>query len=163
MAEYVNKLKVAAEVSQPNEEPAEGLFSLAPTMRFRAGPETLLERLNAPDRVLPFQRRSDDSVVLYNRLEIAWVAAGAGVSSEQICPGTFHVTREEKVQIRLRDGGELEGLLRMEMPEHYNRASDFMNAEEDFFPLVTSRGIVLVNKRHVASMRLFESSPAPTT
>jgi hypothetical protein len=161
MAEYVHKLKVGARLQQPGEEPLDGFLSLAPTMRFREGPETLLERLNALDRVIPFHLRADQAVLLVNRVEIAWVAAGPGVGPERICPASYRVTREERVRLRLRDGTDLEGLLRMEMPEWYNRASDFMNADEDFFPLVTDAGIVLVNKRHVASTRLFETSPAP--
>lgn len=161
MAQYVQKLKIATRLGQPGEEPIEGFISLAPNARFRDGPETLLEHLNADHRVIPFHRRDDDAVLLINRLEIAWVAAGATVEPERVCPRPFHVTREERVRVRLRDGSEIEGLLRMEMPEWHNRASDFMNGEEDFFPLATREGVVLINKRHVANTRLFESSPAP--
>jgi hypothetical protein len=49
----------------------------------------------------------------------------------------------------------------MELPEMLNRASDFLNGEEDFFPLVTNHGIVLLNKQRVLYTRAYESSPLP--
>jgi hypothetical protein len=49
----------------------------------------------------------------------------------------------------------------MELPETLNRASDFLNGEEDFFPLVTKQGIVLLNKHRVLYTRVYESSPLP--
>lgn len=161
MAEYVRKLRVAAFVSQAGEEPLEGFFALAPQAEFHDGPETLLERLNAPDRVIPFERPGDGSVVLFNRLEIEWVLPGPNVSVDLLCPRTFHVTREERVSLLLGGGDALDGLLRMEMPEYFNRASDFLNGPEHFFPLVTERGVVLVNKLAVINTRLYEGSPRP--
>ena len=161
MAEYIRKLRVAAHVSQAGEEPLEGFFSLAPRAEFHEGPETLLERLNAPDRVVPFERDSDEAVVLLNRLEIEWVLPGPNARADLLCPRTFRVTREERVCVQLGGGEALDGLLRMELPEYFNRASDFLNGPEHFFPLVTERGIVLVNKLAVLNTRLYETSPRP--
>lgn len=163
MAEYVDKLRVVALVSEPGEEAVEGVFALNPQAQFHDGPETLLERLNSTDRVIPFQRSEDDAVLLLNRLEIEWVLPAPNESKELICPQTYRVTREEHIRVRLRSGEALEGLLRMELPEWFNRASDFLNGPEHFFPLVTERGVVLVNKLCVLSTRLFETSPEPVT
>jgi hypothetical protein len=49
----------------------------------------------------------------------------------------------------------------MELPEHLNRISDFINQTDDFFPLATRSGVLLINKARIASLRLFESSPPP--
>ena len=89
--------------------------------------------------------------------------ARAGFDPEWVCPPTYSVTREERVSVRFRSGLELEGLLRMELPEMLNRASDFLNGPEDFFALMTADGVVLVNKRAVFDTRVYESSPLPLT
>ena len=49
----------------------------------------------------------------------------------------------------------------LDLPEHLNRISDFLNLPEDFFVLVRPRSILLLNKARLASARLFESSPRP--
>jgi len=163
VAEYVDKLRVVAFVSQQGQEAVEGVFALTPQAQFHDGPETLLERLNSTDRVIPFQRSEDDAVLLLNRIEIEWILSARNVAPELICPPTYRVTREEHIRLRLRSGEALEGLLRMELPEWFNRASDFLNGPEHFFPLVTERGVVLVNKLCVMSTRLYEVSPEPVT
>jgi len=161
LAEFIPKLRIAVRIAQPGREPTTGFFSLAPQAQFHEGPETLLERLNTPDRVLPFQRHADNAVVLISRLELEWVATGPGVNEDWICPPTFAVTREERVRVRFKSGDEIEGLLRMELPELVNRASDFLNGSEDFFALVTTDGVRLVNKHAVLDTRVYESSPLP--
>ena len=161
MSEYVRKLRVAVTVSQAGEdEPFEGLIALAVRAQFHAGPETLLERLNASDRVIPVERDGDD-VFLFNRLEIEWVLPGADVTADLLGPEVVDGTREERVRLRLRSGERLEGMLQIDLPDYLNRVSDFMNGPEHFFPLVTDQGIYFVNKLAVLSARLYESSPEP--
>ena len=159
MGEYVDKLLVNAWVKVPGEEPVEGFFALNPNAQFHEGPETLLERLNSADRVIPFERRSDDSILLLNRLEIEYVRPHPNALPMLICPG--RVNREERVGVRLKSGDAMIGLLRMELPDWFNRASDFLNGPEHFFPLATDQGVVLVNKLCVITTRLYEASPAP--
>jgi hypothetical protein len=161
MPEYVNKFRAAVVICQVGQEQMEGSLSLAPQAEFHPGPETLLERLNTRDRVLPFHRREDGAVLLLSRLELEWVASGRGVARDLVCPPTYRVTREERVRVCFTSGQEIEGLLQMELPETLNRASDFMNGEEDFFPLVTPQGIYILNKQRVLYARVFESSPRP--
>jgi hypothetical protein len=161
LAEFIPKLRVSVRVAQPGLSPTEGYFSLAPHAEFHSGPETVLERLNTRDRVVPFQRHADSATMLLSRHELEWVAIGPGVNEEWICPPTFAVTREERVRVRMRSGEEIEGLLRMELPELVNRASDFLNGPDDFFALVTADGVRLVNKHAVLDTRVYESSPLP--
>lgn len=161
MPEFIPKLRVAVRIAQPGQEPTAGFFSLAPQAEFHEGPETVLERLNVRDRVIPFQRHSDSAMILLSRLELEWVAIGPSVNEDWICPPTFAITREERVRVRFKSGEEIEGLLRMELPELVNRASDFLNGQDDFFALVTSDGVRLVNKLAVLDTRVFESSPLP--
>jgi hypothetical protein len=161
VAEYIQKLRITVRISQPGQEPVQGFLSLAPQAEFHHGPETLLERLNARDRVIPFQRYEDGAVFLVSRLDLEWVAAGRIVDHDLVCPRTYRVTREERVHVRLKSGPEFDGLIQMELPENFNRASDFLNGPDDFFPLVTENGVLLVNKLAVLDTRLFESSPLP--
>jgi len=163
MPEYVEKIRVAVKLCMSGQEPMGGQLSLSPSAQFHAGPETLLERLNAHDRVIPFHRSEDDAVLLVSRIDIDWVAPGRGVDAELVCPRTYIVTREERVRVCLQGGEEIDGLLRMELPEMLNRASDFLNAADDFFPIATKKGVCLVNKLRVSSTRVYESSPAPLT
>ena len=161
MPEYVSKLRAAVVVCQVGQEQMEGTLSLSPQAEFHHGPETILERLNARDRILPFHRHHDGTVLLLTRLELEWVAAGRGVERDLVCPPTYQVTREERVQVRFTSGNEMVGLLQMELPETLNRASDFLNGEEDFFPLVTEKGIVVINKHRVLYTRVYQTSPLP--
>lgn len=161
MPNIVKKNHVPARVTQPGMEHLIGTFALAPRARSHEGPETLLELLNSPLRVIPFVRAADDAVLLLTRLGIDWVEADADVEPSWIRPRNAVVTREERVQIRLAEGRRIEGLLQVVLPEHLNRASDFLNTGDDFFPLITPNATVLVNKARVTGIRLFEVSPEP--
>ena len=49
----------------------------------------------------------------------------------------------------------------MELPEDLNRASDFLNGDGDFYPLMTRDGTVLINKTRVIDVQVFQESPLP--
>jgi hypothetical protein len=42
-----------------------------------------------------------------------------------------------------------------------DRASDFMNGEEDFFPLISSERTLLVSKLQLRGVVVFSASPKP--
>ncbi len=161
MADYIEKLRVAASVSLPGREPMIGYFALAPQAEFRLGPETLLERLNTHDRVIPFIRREDEATCLIARLGREWGKAGTDGKPSRVCPPRGAGIREEWVRVRFQGGAEVEGLLELELPETMNRATDFLNAAPDFFPLLRRDGIVLVNKHRVLETHLYDRSPRP--
>jgi hypothetical protein len=161
MPGYVQKIQVPVRVTQPGLEHTVGTLALAPQAQAHEGPETLLELLNGPLRMIPFIRGADQAVLLLTRLSIDWVEADAKVEPSWIRPRNARITREERVQLRLGDGRRIEGLLQVMLPGHLNRASDFLNAADDFFPLVTQSATVLVNKARVTGVRLFEVSPEP--
>jgi len=158
---YVQKIRVPVRVSQGGLPPIEGDLALGPQAEFHAGPETVLERLNTVSRVIPLQRAEDERTLLLNRSDIDWVAADPSVAASLICPPTYQVTHQESVELRLIGGASLEGQVQIELPEHLNRASDFMNGPEDFFPLLTPFGVLLVNKQRVSCFELHSASPSP--
>ncbi len=152
---------MAVRLCAAGEEPVAGFIALAPAAPFHSGPETLLDRLNARDRVLPFERADDGAVMLVSRHDIDWVAPDPGVDPDRVGPHSYLVTREERVRIRLASGEELEGLIQMELPDTFNRTSDFLNGAEDFYALHTAEGPRLVNKLRIRHTRLYETSPMP--
>ena len=161
MTSYVEKIRVPVRVAYGGMPPIEGDLALGPQAQFHSGPETMLERLNQPGRVIPFQRTEDDRTLLLSRAEIDWVAADPAVAPALVCPPTYHVTHQENVDLRLVGGATLEGQVQIELPEHLNRASDFLNGPEDFFPLLTPFGVLLVNKQRVSAYGLHSASPGP--
>ncbi len=161
MPSYIEKIQVPVRVVQPGAENISGYFAVAPQAEQHDGPESVLDLLNAPTRMLPFVRAADGTVLLVSRLGIDWIEADASVEQALVRPRSYLVTREERVQVRLGNGRRIEGLLQMELPEQYNRASDFLNSAEDFFALLTPGTTVLVNKVHVSGVRLYEASPEP--
>jgi len=163
MSTYVQKRMAGVRVSVVGRPPVDLVLLLSPQGMLHSGPETILERLNATDRVIPFRRPEDDATLLISRSDIEWVLAGRGFSPELVCPPTYLVTREERVVASFRGGAQLSGLIRMELPPDFNRASDFLNLTDDWFPLVVEDGIVLVNKLQLVETRLFETSPLPIT
>jgi hypothetical protein len=161
MPEYIDKLRVIVRVSRPGEPAMEGTLSLLPHSALHAGPETLLELLDPPEGFIPFERSTDDAVLLLSRPDIQWVMAGLDVDPDLIRPPAYKFTREERVRVALRDGDVLDGLIQMELPETINRVSDYLNGSERFFPLATRQGTFLVHKAAVREVCLFDSSPLP--
>jgi hypothetical protein len=161
MAFYIEKIKVPARVWLPHESPIEGSFSLLPKSAAGTPAETIIERLNCRDRVVPFRRDKDAAVLLLNRLDIEMVEPMRGVPDDMVRPAGNPITREERVQVKLDSGKEISGRLLIELPDGLNRASDFLNGPEDWFALVTPEGIHLVNKARVRVTRVMEQSPRP--
>lgn len=161
MPRYVEKTRVPVCVHLPGEDGVLGFLSLMPSSEHHAGPETILDRLNENTRVVPFQRAGDGAVLLLNRSRIDWIEAGAEVPPVFLRSVTYAPTREEHVQVRLTSGATFDGIMPMEMPDEYNRASDYLNGEPDFFVLVCGRVTRIVNKEHVLETRVYGSTLRP--
>ncbi|MBK7368607.1 MAG: hypothetical protein IPJ04_12045 [Candidatus Eisenbacteria bacterium] len=161
MPRYVEKLRVPIQLALSGEEGVAGFFSLFPAAEHHEGPETLLERLNAPQRMLPFHRAVDGAFTLVVRERIEWLAAGGDTASELLRPHWFIPTREERVRVRTAHGKTFDGILELEMPHEFNRASDFLNTDCDFFMLATGQGTIFLNKAMVLDIRVFEAAPVP--
>lgn len=149
MLGYVEKLRVPVRVALRGEQPVEGFLSLAPRAEMHEGPETVLERINQLNRFVPFHRAADGVCVLLTRRHIEYVEAAHDVDPALVRPSAFRTTREERVSVRLLGGGSFDGVISMEQPEEFNRTSDFLNGDEDFFPLQTESGTLLMNKWRV--------------
>lgn len=154
MSRKIEKLRVPVRLALIGCAPVEGHLSLAPNAELHDGPETLLERLNSPTRVVPFHRAEDDAFLLVVRAHIEWLVAGPEVAPQLVRTVHYQHTREEHVRVRLLGGATHDGVLAFEMPHEFNRASDFLNGDEDYFPLRTSQGVMLIHKDCVLDIRL---------
>lgn len=154
MPGFVEKLRVTVRLSVAGQAPYDAQLALFPVSESHAGPETLLERLNARTRVLPAKRAEDGAVVLVTREQVDWVEAGEDVEPRLVRPSTYLLTREEHVELRFVNGECMRGVLAMELPDAYNRASDFLNGDEDFFAFSVPSGTRLVNKARVLEVRI---------
>jgi len=161
MPQYIDKLRVPVRLARSGAPPVVGLLSLAPRAELHDGPETLLERLNSPQRVLPFQQPDGELVLLVTRLQIEWVEAGPEVDARLVRPATWMATREELVSVRTARGEVFDGVISMEMPHEFNRASDYLNGPEDFFALQTETATRLVNKQCVVDVLVRASVTLP--
>ncbi len=163
MPGFVEKLRVPVRMCVAGQAPYPVHMSLFPLAEAHAGPETLLERLNARTRVVPVVSAEDDVVVLATREQIDWIEAGPEVESHLIRPRAYQTTREEQVELRLASGESVGGILAMELPDSHNRASDFLNGDEDFFAFTTPTGTRLVNKARVLEVRILSTRSAVRT
>jgi len=159
MPGFVAKLRVPVRLCMAAQAPYDAYLSLFPLSEHHAGPETLLERLNTRTRVLPAVRAEDATVVLVTRDQVDWIEAGSDVEPALIRPTAYLHTREEHVELRLVSGECMTGILAMELPDAYNRASDFLNGDEDYFALSLANGTRLVNKARVLEVRILSARP----
>jgi len=154
--------RAMVQVAMPRHEPLDGALFLSSRCPDRERSETLYELLNSRDRMIPFERSADGLTMLLSRREIGWVSLNPELSPLEIfLPPELTIVREELVQVHFLDGSEASGLLQMDLPHQRCRASDYMNNRNDFFPLSTPGRILLVNKRAVRDMIVFETSPVP--
>jgi len=104
----------------------EGSLFLHLTAESHDGPETVLDRLNTPDRFLVLSVADDSPVVLLNKAQIIRV----DVASETAAPADV-----EHVRVRLINGEQLDGTVRVEGPEGQYRLAGLLNAQSAFLPL----------------------------
>lgn len=160
-ASFIEKLRVAVQISISSGPALTGGMAVLPVSEHHVGPETLLDRLNASQRMFPLEGSAEGGVVLINPLDVEVVRPAEGTPPILICTASYGTTREERVRVRMMSGVEIEGVVRFELPEGLNRVSDYMNCLEDFFALDAHDGVCLVNKRLMSTIRLFHGSPKP--
>jgi hypothetical protein len=152
--QVIQKLRAPVRLSQPGENPVDGYLCLTPEVGGQPRPETILELLNSPRRVIPFLRVHDESVALLTRLNIDWVVVGSQVDPTWVMPQRSPAMREQSVRLQFFDGRTMEGDVRWASPGADIRLSDYLNDRADFYPLVTRVGIMMVNKNRVREARV---------
>jgi hypothetical protein len=74
------------------------------------------------------------------------------VEPRLVRPATYRATSQELVRVHMAGGESFEGVLAIEMPDETNRASDYLNGDDLFFPLRMPGGTRLVNKLRVVDV-----------
>ena len=110
-----------------------------------AGPESPLDLFDGCGAFLPVELASG-AIRFVAREQIVSVILPPAIAE---LPEPFLGT-VVKVEVVLADATSLEGGFAYEFPEASSRLQDFLNQPGFFVELHTARGVVLVNKRHIA-------------
>jgi DNA-binding response OmpR family regulator len=125
----------------------EGSVFLHLTAEAHDGPETVLDRLNMPDRFLVLSVADDSPVVLLNKGQIIRVDVPCKAAPPEVLASTANV---EHVRLRLINGEQLDGTVCVEGPEGQHRLSSLLNAQSAFLPLQGSARLHLLQKRFIS-------------
>ncbi len=127
----------------------EGTLFLHLSAESHDGPETVLDRLNTPDRFMVLGVAGDGPVVILNKAQIIRVdlsAQGGTDETDEAMP----MSDVEQVRVRLINGEQLDGTVRVEGPVGRQRLSDFLNAPPSFLPLQGPARLHLLQKRFIS-------------
>jgi len=160
VSHVIPKRDVAVHIRMDTGEEASGHVFLDFIDVIHRGEQTLLDKFNDDYHWFPM-RRADGSMHIVNRDRVVLVEPGDDLPSELVRKESGGIFRCESVAVTFtEDHEELEGQIAMDLPDEFCRASDFLNFPQDFFPLETEDGPVLVAKRHVVALRALEAPPA---
>jgi CheY-like chemotaxis protein len=127
----------------------EGSLFLHLSAESHDGPETVLDRLNEPDRFLVLSVADDSPVVLLNKIQIIRVDVPSGVGSPEAA-ALLPAIDVERVRVQLINGERLDGTLRVEGPAGRHRLSDLLNDQPSFLPLQGPARLHLLQKRFIS-------------
>ncbi len=134
----------------------EGTLSLHLNAEKHQGAETVLDRLNDPNLFLPLRVPGDLHVVFLNKIHIVRVDVPheEGASAD---PEDMAETDIQPIKVRLIDGDQLEGSVRIDGPSGRRRLSDFLNTQPAFLPLVGPERVHLLHKRFITRIEPLRS------
>jgi CheY-like chemotaxis protein len=127
----------------------EGTLFLHLSAESHGGPETVLDRLNQPDPFMVLGVADDGPVVILNKAQIIRVDLPAEAGLKE-AGELLSVTDVEHVRVRLINGEQLDGTIRVEGPVGRQRLSDFLNAHTAFLPLQGPAHLHLLQKRFIS-------------
>ena len=125
----------------------EGSLFLHLTAESHDGPETVLDRLNTPDRFLVLSVADESPVVILNKSQIIRVDVPADASPSEASAPPAEV---ERVSLRLINGDELDGIVRVEGPAGQHRLSGLLNSQSAFLPVQGPDRLHLLQKRFIS-------------
>ena len=124
--------------------------------------QTILAKLNETSRFLPVAMGPQGMIQLFHKSRLVRVMAGLQALQCDVFNRGFQPWREEEAEVWLSDGNSVSGRVWMPLERPTQRISDFMNQRGwEFFVLLTSSDVQLVNSEAVVRMDLTESAGAP--
>ena len=161
-SEYrVEKSRSDAVVTLANGTRASGSFFLASSSARHAGPERIIDVLNAETGFFPFELDGggDARTILYNRAQVVTVLL-AQSGEEQRDPG-YAVATRRPVSVLLSSGARLAGVVRVHRPLGRDRLSDWARSTDAFRYLETAGGTLIVNTAHIVEVSETSESIEP--
>jgi hypothetical protein len=147
----IAKRRVTATVTLSAGAPAAGALFLADQAATHAGPERLIDVLNAGPGFVPFEAVSpvgERYTQLLNLAHIVVVQADRS-AVELADDAAYQAAPKKSVVLQLLSGEELRGVLRVERPAGRDRLSDAVRDETGFRYLESASGVLAVNLAHV--------------
>jgi hypothetical protein len=158
----ITKLWVAVRLAQPHHDPRDGWFQLFPEVDNLGRPETVLELLNSPRRVIPFLKREEKSVVLLVRENIDWVAVGPGEQTRLVVPPERTDAHVQRVELGFLDERRVAATVRWGDFPLRERLSDFLNQSDLFVAAEAAFGTLIVNKSRLREVRILDAPDDPS-
>ncbi len=121
---------------------------LAKYAMFHSGEQTLLDLLLEDDPFFP-AKTANGEFHLIRKGMINHIRCRVEIDE------TFNYI-ERKIKVYFLGGEELQGLVKMDMPSHLARLSDYINGGADFFPLFAGGKSYLVNRNLVRNLVLID-------
>jgi hypothetical protein len=148
----VEKARTPAVVTLTAGPPVVGCFFVAQTGATSPGPERVADLLNSEPGFFPFELSGGDAprVVLYNRDHVVTVAVP---DDEARRDSGYELATTRTVSVRLNDGRELVGSVRVYRPYGRDRLSDWARDGERFRYLEAVGTTFIVNVDHVIEIR----------
>jgi len=137
-----------------------GALFVDPASPRHGGPQTILERLNGPETFIVLEVGEGGQIEIFQKRHLLRVTPMADTPMDQVFVPEGLVTRQEDLTVTLVNGSTMHGRIWMGLPHDRSRLSDFLNAGEEFFPLLIPGGIHLV--RTDAVVKAVPLAAAPT-
>ncbi|HEX7137014.1 MAG TPA: hypothetical protein VF219_04180 [Vicinamibacterales bacterium] len=147
----VEKRRVEAELTLSSGERLNGCFFLAGSSATHPGPERVVDLLNAAAGFFPFQAPPSAETVLVNRRQLVTVRLVDASDEARLASG-YDVATVRHVSMKLSNRVELQGTVRVYLPEGRDRLSDYARSTENFRYLESAEGTFVVNVDHIVQL-----------
>jgi hypothetical protein len=155
----IEKRRAEAALTLSTGTTVRGCFFLSESRASHAGPERVVDLLNAEEGFFPFELNGQppNTTVVYNRSQVVMVTLLGETIEAQLEP-SYAVAPVRAVRILLSSGETLDGSVRVYCPSGHDRLSDYARLPEPFRYIETKGATIIVNSAHIVELR--ESSEA---
>jgi hypothetical protein len=149
----VPKRRVPADVVLPGGKTHRIALFLADAAADHSGVEMPVDLLNGGDDFVPALDEAAGVMTFLNRHGLSVVRVAREAAAAEDAPT---IPTEHEIEVVLRDGAVLHGLVSYLRPPERARLVDYLNERTPFLPLLEEQSIALVNKRHVTRVVLLK-------
>jgi hypothetical protein len=149
----VEKRRAAAELTLSTGRRVRGSFFLAGSSATHAGPERIADLLNGEPGFFPFavEGNGQADTALYNRAQLVSVKLLESTGEATLDPG-YDLATERRVTMRLSNGDEITGAVRVYRPAGRDRLSDYARAGDLFRYVESGHATFIVNMSHIVEL-----------